>query len=382
MTFTILLALALTQLPTPAPVIDSTASGAGATGGFLEVVVPSKPDATRIQLTSDQPAAVVETRTVHLAAGDNRLRFDWSRERVDENSVRVEVAPAAGTASIASREKIKRLGNTLYFVVNASTATDAVVTTRYLLWGIGWRVDYTGIVAGADADAQKLELRQTVEVSNGSGKDLDGVTLRFEGGEVAGLALKQGERREVEVFRVADVPLVKRYVFDLSRFGGTPGVELEIDDAAGGALARRLLPAGKIRLFAKDGDQPPKLVGEDVFPATVLGEKARFSTGLARDITVERRVASQVNENERRDRWNKVVAYDQRTKLSYKVKNGAGRAIKLRVVEQPGAPFTIVAAPPGALKKKSDVLEFDVDLVDGIANQVTFDVEWLRSNLF
>jgi hypothetical protein len=64
------------------------------------------------------------------------------------------------------------------------------------------------------------------------------------------------------------------------------------------------------------------LIGEDVFPATPLGEKAKLYIGHARDLTVERALAFQNNENERRDRWNKVVAYDQRTKLTYKLRNG------------------------------------------------------------
>ena len=111
-----------------------------------------------------------------------------------------------------------------------------------------------------------------------------------------------------------------------------------------------------------------------------VGEKAKFSPGGARDLAVERAVAFQGNENERRDRWNKVVAYDQRTKLHFKLKNGTARAATLKLVETPGAPFEIAAPLDGLAKTRADRLEREVAIEPGAT--LEFDVEWVRHNLF
>ncbi|MFO0980139.1 MAG: hypothetical protein U1E76_00050 [Planctomycetota bacterium] len=350
--------------------------------GYLEVVVPVQADSLEARLTSESPASVVESRTVMLHKGVNRLRFDWSRERVDESSVHLDAAPASGTASITARSKIWRLGNSLYFDVDAAEDTSAVVTARYLLAGIGWRVAYTGLLeSGAeDADVPLVTLKLAVEVTNNSGKDLHAARIAFDGGVIERLSLLNGERREVEVARVEHVPTRKRYIYDPGRFGATPGIEVEVANQAGTPLARELLPAGRIRMFAAAGSAGRGLIGEDVFPSTALGERARFSLGHARDLVVERVVLAQQNENERRDRWNKVVAYDQRAKLRFKVQNGMGRPVELTVVEKPGAPLEVVACGAPHEKKKADTLEIKIAVAATAASEL--DLEWLRRNLF
>src|SRR5262249_8796657 len=94
---TLLFAIALgARAQAQAPVRPST-------DGFVEVVVPTTPDIVTLRLTSDQPADVAEMRKVALAAGRSRLRFDWSREHLDEGSLRFEVALANGSATLPER---------------------------------------------------------------------------------------------------------------------------------------------------------------------------------------------------------------------------------------------------------------------------------------
>ncbi|MEW6743333.1 MAG: hypothetical protein AB1486_11300 [Planctomycetota bacterium] len=393
--------------------------------GFVEVLVPSKPEKVELRLTSEVPASVVESRRVALTQGTHRMRFDWSRERIDENSVRFEVIPVNGTAPITSRAKIHRLGRMLYFDVECSADTEAVVKSRYLLAGIGWRVDYDAILdegvageavsaeavsaeagaAGSGGTPPSLALRLSVEINNTSGMDLANVDCVFEGGRVEALTLPDGERRRVEVLRLEKIPLTKRYIYDPSRFGGTPGIELEVRNSPEGPLTRALLPAGKIRVFGRKGpvEGGPGdggagfggaaervqgelvsgelgLLGEDVFPGTPLGEKGRFTIGHARDLVVERIVLQQVNENERRDRWNKVVAYDQRAKVQFKIRSGFAAPTTLTVVERPGTPFEIVACSAPFEKKKADTVEITVALEP--QKETLVDLEWLRKNLF
>ncbi len=369
------LALCLGFVPAPQERVDSAPTA------FVEVVKASEPQSLQLRLASDQPANVVETRRVKLDPGGNRLRFDWTRERLDEGTLRFDVkAPARFVA----REKVKRLPNMVYLDVATDQAQDATIEVRYLLSGIGWRVDYDAEVIAESDGTESLSLLQTIEIENNSGRELRGAKIAFDGGVLNDVTLKEGEKRRLELARFAKVPLVRRYVFDPSRFGGTPGVEFEIVNSSESGLGRATLPAGKVRVLQRlPGENAPRWIGEDVLPSTAIGEKAKFSPGNARDITVERNVTFQGNENERRDRWNKVVAYDQRTHFHYKVKNGSGKKATVLFVELPGAPFEITTpqSPGDGLEKtKSDRLEKTLTL-DPLAT-VEFDIEWVRRNLF
>ena len=350
--------------------------------GLVEVTVPKKPDSTVVHLTSASPATVLETRSIQLERGLNRLRFDWSPERIDEASVRFEVAAASGTAQVVSRRKVHRLGKMLYYDVEASEDTEATVSTHFLLGGIGWRVDYVGFLSEdpADAAAQKLSLRLSVEVHNNSGMDLEGARVSFEGGLLESVSLKNGLRRQVDVFRLEGIPITRRYLFDPSLYGGTPRIEFELLNSSAGPLGRQFLPAGKIRIFSAAKEGGPALLGEDVFPATPLGEKAKFSIGGARDLVVKRTVLSQVNENERRDRWNKVVAYDQRSKVKLEIDCGFARDTTLILVEKPGTPMEIVSCSAPHQKKKADTVEIEAELKAG--EKTVVEIEWVRKNLF
>jgi len=352
-------------------------------GGFVEVTIPVEPDATVIHLTSAQPATVLETRTVPLKRGLNRLRFDWSPERIDEDSVRFEVAASSGTASIVSRRKVQRLGKLLYYDVEARQNAPATVSTRYLLEGLGWRVDYAGFLSSGDQGAAgdlTLSLRLSVEVHNNSGLDLEHARVSFEGGLLEDVSLKNGLRRQVDVFRSEPVPVTRRYLWDPSRYGGTPRIEFELSNAPPGPLGRDFLPSGKIRIFQAAKEGGPALLGEDIFPATPLGEKAKFSIGEARDLVVKRTVLSQVNENERRDRWNKVVAYDQRSKVKLEIDCGLPHDTELLLVEKPGAPFEVVACSVPHERTKADTVELEAELKAG--QKTVVEIEWVRKNLF
>lgn len=351
---------------------------ASAPTAFVEVVSAASPATLALQLTSDQPALAIETRQVALAAGSQRLRFDWSRERIDEGSLRLSVA---APARLVAREKVRRLGNMIYLDVEQPAAGATTVEARYLLSGIGWRVDYTAELRTAEDGSEVATIAQAVEFDNHCGRDLDRVRVGFDGGVVEALTLAQGARRRLQLRRVDGVPVTRRYVFDAARFGGTPGVELEIDNTKAAGLGVELLPAGKVRVLQHlPGEAVPRFVGEDVLPFTPIGEKARFSPGSARELTVERTVLFQGNENERRDRWNKVVVYDQKTRIRYKVNNGTGHATTLKLVESPGAPFEIVTPQDGLDKTTADRLERLVALDAGAS--VEFEIEWLRRDLF
>lgn len=348
-----------------------------APSALVEVVESDRPGALELRLTSDAPAHAVERRVVPLAPGLRRLRFDWTRERLDEGTLRFTVG---APGRLVAREKVKRLANMVYLDVESDSAATVPLEARYLLSGIGWRVDYVATIRKDSAGIETATIAQSVEFENRCGRDLRDVRVAFDGGAVESLTLEEGEKRRVELARFTGVLVTRRYVFDLSRFGATPGIELEIENARSTGLGAAFLPAGKIHVLHDGGDgDAPRFVGEDVLPATSIGEKAKFSPGNARDVTVERTLLLQTDENERRDRWNKVVVRDQRTRLRYRVKNGGPPAAFL-LIEHPGAPFEITTPLDGLEKKTSDRLERRLTIESGAT--LEFEIEWLRRDLF
>lgn len=344
---------------------------------LVEVVKADRAGKLDLRLTSDMPAHAVLSRTVRLAAGAQRLRFDWTRERLDEGTLRFALS---APARLVGREKVKRLSNMVYLDVESDAAADATLEARFLLAGIGWRVDYVATIGKDAAGAETATIAQSIEFENRCGRDLEDARVVFDGGIVESLSLEEGARRRVELGRFAAVPITRRYVFDLARFGATPGIELEIENSKSAGLGAAFLPAGKIRVLHDEvNGASPRFLGEDVLNATPVGEKAKFSPGNARDVTVERTLLFQVDENERRDRWNKVVVKDQRTRLRYKIKNG-GATAALLLVEHPGAPFSITTPLDGLEKKTSDRLERRITIDSGAT--IEFEIEWLRKDLF
>lgn len=353
---------------------------ASSPSSFIEVTPITATNSLELRLTSDQAAFATEARKIKLKAGKNRLRYDWTRERIDEGTLRFSID---GDAKLVTREKVKRIGNAIYLDVESPTDREATLTARYLLLGIGWRVDYVGEVSRGADGGERLSLEQSIEISNGCGRDLEHARIAFDGGRFEDFSVAENEKRQRETWSVAGIPLTRSYVFDLNRFGGVPGIELEFKNDSGSGLGKEMLPGGKVRILDRrsgNPQDPPVWVGEDVLPATAIGELAKFSPGSARDVTVERGVLFQGNENERRDRWSKVVVFDQRTKLHYKVRNGSGAATKLKLVEYPGAPFESSVALDGLAKTRSDRLEREISLDKDAV--VEFDIEWLRRNLF
>ena len=121
--------------------------------GFVEVVVPTSPDGVTLRLTSDQPADVAETRRIAPPAGRSRLRFDWSREHLDEGrSASTSRSRAAARRCRADQDPPPRRHDLLRRRREAPRA--ATITSRYLLSGIGWRVDYVGEMNAAGGSSR------------------------------------------------------------------------------------------------------------------------------------------------------------------------------------------------------------------------------------
>ena len=208
----------------------------------------------------------------------------------------------------------------------------------YLTGGLSWQADY---VANLSTDGKSLDLNAWVTLTNRSGAGFDDATLQLVAGSVnrvrpqdsrvyamaapAAARAKAQEATQEALLdyhlysferptRIADnqtkqlallsasaVPVRREYLLagndwyyrdrQVQQFGQIgqklkPAVFLEFENK--GAIGRPL-PAGIVRVYARDSKGAAQFVGEDRIGHTAKNEKLKLRLGEAFDITAERR---------------------------------------------------------------------------------------------
>ena len=229
---------------------------------------------------------------------------------------------------------------TLSVLLEAAGGKQAVELS-YLTGGLSWQADY---VANLSADGKSLDLNAWVTLTNRSGAGFDDVVLQLVAGTVnrvrpqdsrvyalaapAAARAKAQEATQEALLdyhlysferptRIADnqtkqlallsasaVPVRRDYLLagsdwyyrdrQAQQFGQIgqklkPAVFLEFENK--GAIGRPL-PAGIVRVYARDSKGAAQFVGEDRIGHTAKNEKLKLRLGEAFDITAERRQTS------------------------------------------------------------------------------------------
>lgn len=226
---------------------------------------------------------------------------------------------------------------TLSVLLEAAGGKQAVELS-YLTGGLSWQADY---VANLSADGRSLDLNAWVTLTNRSGAGFDDAVLQLVAGTVnrvrpqdsrvyalaapAAARAKAQEATQEALLdyhlysferptRIADnqtkqlallsasaVPVRRDYLLagndwyyrdrQVQQFGQIgqklkPAVFLEFENK--GAIGRPL-PAGIVRVYARDSKGAAQFVGEDRIGHTAKNEKLKLRLGEAFDITAERR---------------------------------------------------------------------------------------------
>lgn len=345
----------------------------------IEVSVVPPKGSVKLVLTAENPALVEESRELFLPAGVSVLRFNWAQERIEGGSLQLRVSPPpGGEVLILSTKKLHGFPQALYWDVQNKADGDVAALISYLLWGIGWKVEYLGFLNETE---DRLDLRMSVELNNQSGKDLQEAEVILPIGRIDAVDLRQGSSCQVEMDRAAGIPLEKLYTYDPSLFAGKIAVHLKLKNDEGSALGRMVLPAGKIRLYKEPKPSAAAaMVGEDVFPSTAIREEAKIYIGNTMEVTVERKVLKSLRENERRDRWNNVVAYDQRERLRYEVANHQEKKITLKIVERISGSWEMIERGRNFEKKDAGTIEFELPLAE--RGKESFEIEYVCRDLW
>lgn len=320
---------------------------------------------------------------------------------------------------------------TLRWQIYSSEAESFPAELSYLTHGFNWYATYNVVASGAAAESgtEPVDVVGWVTISNSSGTDFADARVKLMAGNVAvarggvmggilggigsgtnllaprpvtqesfddfhlydlnrTVTLENGETKQVEFIRAADVPVTRKYVYDgaenlpmgfsgngiwMQENYGLEGtkkvrIELEFVNSKKNHLGMPL-PAGLMRFYRTDSDGQMEFVGESNIDHTPEDEKVEVSTGTAFDITGERkRTEFHV------DNYAHVI--DEAYQIT--VKNAKDKPADVEVVEHlfRTANWDIVEKSTLFEKKDSSTVVFPVTVPAHGQQQVTYTVHY------
>ena len=266
----------------------------------------------------------------------------------------------------------------------------------YLSGGVSWKADY---VANLSADSSRMDLSGWVTLTNRSGAAYTDATLQLVAGTVNRIRTPQpmaaygvpaagpvarradvaqeslaeyhlysfdrptsiadNQTKQLALLSAAEIPVRREYLLSgndyyyRDRFGQIgqklkPGVFLEFENK-GGQLGKPM-PAGIVRVYAKDSRGAAQFVGEDRIEHTPKNEKARLKLGEAFDITAERRQTS----------YKKLGDTTAETAFRIELRNAKDEDVTVRVQEPIPGDWEIVQQSQPHTKESSRIAAWNV----------------------
>ena len=285
-------------------------------------------------------------------------------------------------------------------VLLESSAGPQAIELSYLSGGLSWKADY---VASLSADGKALDLSGWVTLDNRSGASYENAKLQLVAGALnrvqtksmhqdrmapVAAMLARAEPVEEALFdyhlyrferptTIADqqvkqlalltasaVPVRREYLLSgadhyyLERQGPIsqklkPAVFLEFDNA-GGQLGKPL-PAGVVRVYARDRQGAEQFVGEDRIGHSARNETVRLRLGEAFDIHAERKQTS----------WRKLGDSASESAYRIELRNGKDEPVTVRVLETLPGDWEIVQESQRSRKESARAVSWSVDVPAG-----------------
>lgn len=199
---------------------------AGAARAGVELVTLPGRDGVQLTIYREVDLTLVrERRTLTFRPGTNRLEFSWAGTLIDPTSL--ELRPArAGGLEVLDASFPPRVSKTLVWTVEVERGGPQEVEISYFTSGVAWKASYQAIAA---PDGRSMDLEGDVHITNHSGEDFEGASVRLVVGHVnlvesiRSLAQKnearaKNGRHRKRPQRAALRELSKSYVDKMSRF--------------------------------------------------------------------------------------------------------------------------------------------------------------------
>jgi hypothetical protein len=302
---------------------------------------------------------------------------------------------------------------TLSVLLEAAGGRQAVELS-YLTGGLSWKADY---VANLATDGKSLDLNGWVTLTNRSGAGFDNTTLQLVAGTVNRVrqtdsrvyamaapaparaksqeatqealmdyhlysferptSIADNQTKQLALLSASAVPVRREYLlagndwYYRDRYGQIgqklkPAVFLEFENK-GGQLGKPL-PAGIVRVYARDSKGAAQFVGEDRIAHTAKNEKLKLRLGEAFDITAERKQIS----------YRKITDNVVETAYRIDLRNAKDEAVTVRVQEPLPGDWEMLQESQKHTKESSRVASWNVAIpADGAAVlEYTVRVRW------
>ena len=348
------------------------------------VVLPAR-DRAAIRLSEGLPTLVQENRVLNLSKGVNPVDFSWQEVSIDTASI--ILTPLAGPEEARLLSVSYPPGeNALVWEVFSSRDRELPVVISYLLRGIDHLVTHEIL---ADAHETRMSLSSRMVLRNFSGEDFTSARVHLDRDTQFDTRSGNLETRKILFSTAAEIPIIKKYLWDSLTMvhvpdpdGPVPGIPMgyEIENTADSGLGNRLIGAGKVRVFQKDGQGSTIFLGENQLTDLPVGAKSLLILGDSRDMQVTLRRMRTQKTNIRKNKKGIVQAYDEEVEDRLLVENfksvPAALVLKdtIRGEWEPvdiGHPYTL---------KDHETLEFTVSLAPG--EKKTIPLSYRRLNLF
>jgi hypothetical protein len=284
---------------------------------------------------------------------------------------RIEVLRDDGIPTRVIFDKVPdnlRARPTLSVTVNSATAGLRQVRLSYLTSGLKWKADYVTVF---DEKAGKLDLQGWITLTNTAGTTFTDADTRLVAGDVhtsddddqpdpvryrpatdtaasggsggqsdrafgdyyvyplpQRTTVAQNQTKQVGFVEAKQISARKVYRYHSDDFesASPQHADVVIDFTTGReAGLGRELPAGTVRVYARDAAGDPKFIGEDVIKHTPQGAELRLKTGEAFDVTVQPTLVANERISDHRIRYT----------MRYAVANARGEPVTVQV-EQDG----------------------------------------------
>ncbi|MDD5250069.1 MAG: DUF4139 domain-containing protein [Rhodocyclaceae bacterium] len=280
----------------------------------------------------------------------------------------------------------------------------------YITGGLSWQADY---VVNLAADGRHMDLSGWVTLTNRSGAAYDDAALQLVAGTVnrvrppgptayamrapaSALARKAdvaqeslmdyhlysfahptsiaaNQTKQLALLSAAAIPVQREYVLAGSeyyyreRYGQIgqklkPAVFVAFDNQ-GGSLGKPL-PAGVVRVYAKDSKGAAQFVGEDRIEHTAKNETVKLKLGEAFDITAERRQLA----------YKKLGDTTAESAFRIDLRNAGDEAVTVRVQEPLPGDWEIVRETLKSTKESARVAAWNVEVPAGGAAALEYAV--------
>jgi hypothetical protein len=363
---------------------------------LLEKYVGRQVTVIRPHPTSD--AERRETATVLAAGQGTVLRF---ADRI-ETGVPGRLAFDSVPANLRDRP-------TLSVLLEAAGGKQAVELS-YLTAGLAWKADY---VANLSADGKSLDLNGWVTLTNRSGAGFDDATLQLVAGTVNRVrvqdsrayamaapaparaksmeatqealmdyhlysferptSIADNQTKQLALLSASAVPVRREYLLAgneyyyrdrYTQIGQKlkPAVFLEFENK-GGQLGKPL-PAGIVRVYAKDSKGAAQFVGEDRIEHTAKNEKLKLRLGEAFDITAERK---QTN-------YRRIADNVSESSWRIEIRNAKDEAVTVKVQEPMPGDWEMVQESQKHSKESARVASWNVAVPAGGSTVLDYTV--------